>query len=103
MVVSHILLVYRENREYIPGDYNGGFSYTPGIWRAQGANTWRLKRWFLTFSWYIESIGSIYLETIEVVSHILQVYREHRSIYLETIVVVSHILLVYREHREYIP
>ena len=29
--VSHILLVYREHREYIPGDYSGGFSYTSGI------------------------------------------------------------------------
>ena len=33
VVVSHILLVYREHREYIyiPGDYSGGFSHTPGI------------------------------------------------------------------------
>ena len=30
-VVSHILLVNREHREYIPGDYRGGFSHTPGI------------------------------------------------------------------------
>ena len=31
VVVSHILLVYREHREHIPGDYRGGFSHTPGI------------------------------------------------------------------------
>ena len=33
VVVSHILLVYSEHGEYIYilGDYSGGFSYTPGI------------------------------------------------------------------------